>query len=186
MKKVSLAILLVGGMVSGAALADNHTFSVGYAQSKVEDFKNIRGVNVQYRYEFDSPVSFLGSFTYMKGDDDQNYYLASDYIENHVEAKYYSLLVGPAYRINEYVSLYALGGVARSKAEGRTTWHNAGDGYVGRDSISEKSTSFAYGAGVIFNPVENFSVNVGYEGTNADLEGSRSINGFNVGVGYRF
>ncbi|WP_312816111.1 hypothetical protein [Atlantibacter subterraneus] len=36
MKKVSLAILFVGGMVSGAALADNHTFSVGYAQSKVE------------------------------------------------------------------------------------------------------------------------------------------------------
>lgn len=186
MKKAALAILLVSGMVSGVAQADNHSVSVGYAQSKVEDFKNIRGVNLQYRYEFDSPVSFLGSFTYMKGDDNQNYYLSSDYIQNHVEAKYYSLLVGPAYRINEYVSLYALGGLARTKADGHTTWHNAGDGYVGRETFSAKSTSFAYGAGVIFNPVENFSVNVGYEGTTADIEGDRDINGFNVGVGYRF
>ena len=186
MKKVSLAVLLAGGMISGVAQADNQSVSVGYAQSKVEDFKNIRGVNLQYRYEFDSPVSLLGSFTYMKGDDDQNYFLASDYVQNHVEAKYYSLLVGPAYRLNEYVSLYALGGVTRTKADGHTTWHNAGDNYVGRETISADSTSFAYGAGVIFNPVENFTVNVGYEGTNADLEGDRAIDGFNVGVGYRF
>ena len=115
MKKVALAVLLAGGMVSGVALADEHSVSVGYAQSKVQDFKNIRGVNLQYRYEWDSPVSVMGSFTYMKGDDDQNYYLSSDYINNHVEAKYYSLLVGPAFRINEYVSLYALGGVAAQK-----------------------------------------------------------------------
>ena len=186
MKKVALAVLLAGGMVSGVALADEHSVSVGYAQSKVQDFKNIRGVNLQYRYEWNSPVSVMGSFTYMKGDDDQNYYLSSDYINNHVEAKYYSLLVGPAFRINEYVSLYALGGVARTKADGHTVWHNGGDNYVGRETISAKSTSFAYGAGVIFNPTENLSFNVGYEGTQADIEGDRDINGFNVGVGYRF
>lgn len=186
MTKLSLAVLLAAGLASGAALAENHTFSVGYAQSKVQDFKNIRGVNLQYRYEFNSPVSFLGSFTYMKGDEDQNYYIDNDSIHNHVEAKYYSLMVGPAYRFNEYVSLYALGGVARTKAEGNTTWKNYGDNYVARSSVSEKSTSFAYGAGVIINPTENFSINAGYEGTTADLNGDVSLNGFNVGVGYRF
>ncbi|WP_156964249.1 Ail/Lom family outer membrane beta-barrel protein, partial [Trabulsiella guamensis] len=51
---------------------------------------------------------------------------------------------------------------------------------------SEKSTSFAYGFGVTFNPVDNLSINAGYEGTQANLDGNRSINGFNVGVGYRF
>lgn len=45
--------------MSGSRLADNHTLSAGYAQSKVQDFKNIKGVNLQYRYEWDSPVSVV-------------------------------------------------------------------------------------------------------------------------------
>lgn len=186
MKKISLAVLVAASLASGAALADNQTVSLGYAQSKVENFKNIRGVNAQYRYEWDSPLSVIGSFTYMSGDDDQRYYVDSDSVKNHIDVKYYSLMAGPAYRINEYVSLYALGGVAHTKADGDTTWVNAGDGYTQKDSISEKSTSFAYGAGVQFNPTAELAINVGYEGTNADLQGDHSINGWNVGVGYRF
>lgn len=186
MKKISLAVFVAASLASGAALADNQTVSLGYAQSKVENFKNIRGVNAQYRYEWDSPLSVIGSFTYMSGDDDQKYYVDSDSVKNHIDVKYYSLMVGPAYRINEYVSLYALGGVAHTKADVDTKWVNAGDGYTQKDSLSEKSTSFAYGAGVQFNPTEELAVNVGYEGTNADIDGSHSINGWNVGVGYRF
>jgi putative virulence related protein PagC len=186
MKKISLAVFVAASLASGAALADNHTVSLGYAQSKVENFKNIRGVNAQYRYEWDSPLSVIGSFTYMSGDDDQKYYVDSDSVKNHIDVKYYSLMAGPAYRINEYVSLYALGGVAHTKADVDTKWVNAGDGYTQKDSLSEKSTSFAYGAGVQFNPTDELAVNVGYEGTNADIDGSHSINGWNVGVGYRF
>lgn len=186
MNKISLAVLVAASLLSSAAFADNHTVSLGYAQSDVENFKDIRGVNAQYRYEWDSPFSVMGSFTYMSGDEDQHYYVASDSVKNHIDVKYYSLLVGPAYRINEYVSLYALGGVAHTKADGDTRWVNTGDGYTQKDSISEKSTSFAYGAGVQFNPTENLAVNVGYEGTNADLQGDHAINGWNVGVGYRF
>jgi len=186
MKKISLAVFVAASLASGAALADNQTVSLGYAQSKVENFKNIRGVNAQYRYEWDSPLSVIGSFTYMSGDDDQKYYVDSDSVKNHIDVKYYSLMAGPAYRINEYVSLYALGGVAHTKADVDTKWVNAGDGYTQKDSLSEKSTSFAYGAGVQFNPTDELAVNVGYEGTNADIEGSHSINGWNVGVGYRF
>jgi putative virulence related protein PagC len=63
---------------------------------------------------------------------------------------------------------------------------NAGDGFTQKESRSEKSTSFAYGAGVQFNPTPELAINVGYEGTNADLDGNYAINGFNVGVGYRF
>lgn len=186
MKKISLAVFVAASLASGAALADNHTVSLGYAQSKVENFKNIRGVNAQYRYEWDSPLSVIGSFTYMSGDDDQKYYVDSDSVKNHIDVKYYSLMAGPAYRINEYVSLYALGGVAHTKADVDTKWVNAGDGYTQKDSLSEKSTSFAFGAGVQFNPTDELAVNVGYEGTNADIDGSHSINGWNVGVGYRF
>ncbi|STI82989.1 PagC-like membrane protein [Escherichia coli] len=59
---------MILSVLSGSRLADNHTLSAGYAQSKVQDFKNIKGVNLQYRYEWDSPVSVVGSFSYMKGD----------------------------------------------------------------------------------------------------------------------
>ncbi|HAT6804011.1 TPA: Ail/Lom family outer membrane beta-barrel protein [Citrobacter freundii] len=188
MKRMYLAVILTTTMtgVSGMAFADNYTVSAGYAQSKVQDFKDIRGVNLQYRYEFNNPLSVLASFTYMKGDDEQNYLLAGDSVNNHIDAKYYSLLAGPAYRINDYVSLYALGGVAHVKATGNTRWINVTDDYVNHEGISEKSTSFAYGFGVTFNPIDCLSVNVGYEGTRANLDGNRSVNGFNVGMGYRF
>ena len=52
MKKLSLAVLVISGLTSGMAFADNQSVSIGYAQSDVQDFKNIRGVNLQYRYEF--------------------------------------------------------------------------------------------------------------------------------------
>ena len=50
MKNTCLAVILATGMSSaGMALAEHHTTSIGYAQSKVEDFKNMRGLNLQYR-----------------------------------------------------------------------------------------------------------------------------------------
>lgn len=168
------------------AFADNQSVSIGYAQSDVQDFKNIRGVNLQYRYEFDSPFSVVGSFTYMSGSEDRHYYVDSDAVNTNIDVKYYSLLVGPAYRINDYVSLYALGGAALTKADADVKWLNAGSNDIMRASESYKSTSFAYGAGVIINPIENLTVNVGYEGTTADLDDNYSINGFNIGIGYRF
>lgn len=186
MKKLSLAVLVISGLTSGMAFADNQSVSIGYAQSDVQDFKNIRGVNLQYHYEFDSPFSVVGSFTYMSGSEDRHYYVDSDAVNTNIDVKYYSLLVGPAYRINDYVSLYALGGAARTKADADVKWLNAGSNDIMRASESYKSTSFAYGAGVIINPIENLTVNVGYEGTTADLDDNYSINGFNIGIGYRF
>lgn len=187
MKKITLIALLVSGMASGAAMADNQTVSVGYAQSKVEGFKNVRGVNLQYRYEFNSPFSVLTSFTYMKGSDSADGYIDEyDYLKVNEDVKYYSLLAGPAYRINDYISLYAMGGIAHTKADVSVTLEDRYDGYAEKATASASSNSFAYGAGVIINPIENLSVTVGYEGTRADLYGNRSVNGFNVGVGYRF
>ena len=186
MKKSILSTLLLSCVLAGSAYADNHSLSIGYAQSKVQDFKNIRGVNLQYRYEFDAPVSVLGSFSYMKGDESQEAHFYGHSIKEQVDAKYYSVLIGPAYRVNDNVSLYALGGMAHVKADGKSSW-DWSDGTVDVASGSKSATSFAYGVGVIINPMENVSLNVGYEGTKVHLAGSDySINGFNIGVGYRF
>ena len=105
MKNISLAVLLAVSTMSSVALASSHTVSLGYAQSDVQNFNDISGANLQYRYEFDSPLSILGSFTYMQGDGKNSYYVANDAVTNNADVKYYSFLVGPAWRINEYVSL---------------------------------------------------------------------------------
>lgn len=180
-----VALLCTGLLTSTGALADNHTVSMGYAQSKVEDFKNIRGINIQYRYEWDSPLSFIGSFSYMKGDDTYSESidggLTNEYYGK-VDLKYYSLMAGPGYRINDYVSLYALAGMAHTKLKDRTTWLTQYS-----ESYSESKTSFAYGAGVIVNPTDYLSVSVGYEGTRVKYNDDNvAINGFNLGIGYRF
>jgi putative virulence related protein PagC len=99
--------------------------------------------------------------------------------------KYYSLLVGPAYRVNEYVSVYALGGVSYTKLNEDTTWIDS-NGPFYHESESDNSTAFAWGAGLQFNPTGNISVGIGYEGTTAKYIHSHSINGFNLTVGYRF
>ena len=185
MKKLSLAILTAATMLSGAALADNHTVSLGYAQSDFENLGDIRGVNVQYRYEWNSPLSIVGSFTYMTKDGNNTGKEEGDSWKLKYDMKYYSLLAGPAYRINDYVSVYALGGVAHVTLDEDSEW-NYNWGFSDYEKTSSNSTSFAWGAGVQFNPTDNLAFGLGYEGTTADFDGKYGINGFNLTVGYRF
>jgi len=186
MKKVSLAILLTASLASSMAQANNHTFSVGFAHSEVHGFDNLNGVNAQYRYEFGSPISLLGSFSWMKAHAKQEYLAGSDIVHNDIDLNYYSLLAGPAYRLNDYVSFYAVGGTAWVKATGNTRWMTYGNNEVNHNGISEKSASFAWGVGMVMNPFNALSINLGYEGTKANLDRNKAINGFNVGMGYRF
>ncbi|CAI2537944.1 Attachment invasion locus protein precursor [Serratia liquefaciens] len=58
---------------------------------------------------------------------------------------------------------------------------------MGEESGNQKKTSFMYGVGFQVNPMENLAVDIGYEGSKLDAGGkNRSINGFNIGIGYRF
>lgn len=183
------ALVAILGL-STQAQADRQTITLGYAHSKVQDLKNINGVNVKYRYEWDSPFSVIGSFTYMGGKSDYSYLATKDIIDNKVDLKYYSLSAGPAYRINSYVSVYGLIGVNYNKADYSTRWLNYEAGSyrdMGTSDGSISKTSFMYGAGVQINPIENVAVDIGYEGSSLnDGEKDHAINGFNIGVGYRF
>jgi len=175
---------------SSQALADQQTVSIGYAQSKVQGLNNINGVNLKYRYEWDSPVSVIGSFTYMSGSDDYSYRLTRDIISNNVDIKYYSLSAGPAYRFNEYISIYGLLGLNYNKVDYRSSWTNYESGsyrYMGSETGNINKTSLMYGVGLQINPMENVAVDIGYEGSSLDAaDQSHSINGFNIGIGYRF
>ncbi|WP_167385924.1 Ail/Lom family outer membrane beta-barrel protein [Xenorhabdus miraniensis] len=190
MKKAFIATLAVSGFMYGSlAYADSNTVAVGYAQSKVQNFKNIRGVNLHYRYETDSPVSIVGSFTYMKGDRD-GYYAESNFVEKfNIDIKYYSFMAGPAYRINDYVSVYGLLGFSHSKVDATFNFVKKGGKQDHHDSgeLNRKSTNLAYSAGVEVNPIQNLSLYAGYEGSSIkDHDVRHNINGFNIGVGYRF
>ncbi|PHM58659.1 Ail/Lom family outer membrane beta-barrel protein [Xenorhabdus sp. KK7.4] len=183
MKKVFLLSLLTSGLVVGSfAYADSQNASIGYAQSKVKNFKDIKGVNLKYRYEWDDPVSVIGSLTYMAGKGGLSNKSETKGLTKHKgDIKYTSFLVGPAYRINPQVSLYGLVGLAYTNAK-----INFERDKVSGD-ISKKKGSFAYGAGVEINPIDDFVINLGYEGTTFKIADMNSpINGFNLGVGYRF
>lgn len=182
-RKVIIGCLLSSSlMISANASADNHTVSLGYAQSKIQDYKKIRGLNAQYRYEWNSPVSVITSMSYMKTEDShslQNSYGHSLHLTS--DFKYYSLLAGPAYRINDYVSFYALAGLAHTKMS-----EHEKTSLVSVELSKVNTTSVAYGIGAVINPNENISVNIGYEGTRIKYDEQLAVNGFNIGVGYRF
>ncbi|MDC9581525.1 Ail/Lom family outer membrane beta-barrel protein [Xenorhabdus sp. PR6a] len=190
MKKALFATLAVSSVMWGSVTyADSQTVAVGYAQSKVQAFKNIRGVNLHYRYEWDSPLTIIGSLTYMKGDKEGSDRVNNAFWQAKADAKYYSLLVGPAYRIDDQVSVYALLGFSHTKIDVTENEYTEISGKRKHSfwNIHEKATNIAYGAGVEFNPVRNLSLYAGYEGSAAKFNGKdHGINGFNVGVGYHF
>lgn len=165
----------------------NHTLTLGYAQSKVQDFKDIYGANIKYRYECEeSPLGVLASFTYMTGSDGKNESGADYYFKDHTKIKYHSVAVGPTYRINDMFSLYGMVGVNLNKVEYSSSQGNYRNGAYAESanySNNKNKTSFMYGAGVQINPWENLAIDIGYEGSRVDINGKeRSINGFTIGI----
>lgn len=187
MKRLLIISALVATIgFSSFAQADNHTVSLGYAYGKADDVK-LKGVDVKYRYEWDSPVSVIASFTYMKdniSDSMVNGFEANGYIDQSVDVKYYSLAAGPAYRINDYISAYALVGVSHSKID--SNLYYSGNNYRENDNTS--STNLSYSAGVQVNPIAQMVIDVAYQGSK--IKGfndySTNMNGIVVGLGYRF
>ncbi|WP_340609696.1 Ail/Lom family outer membrane beta-barrel protein [Xenorhabdus bharatensis] len=213
-KKLLIITLATPFFIYGSlAKADTQTFGIGYSNSQISTPANtyLDGVNVHYRYEWDSPVSIIGTFTHMRGSTDQVVKYTNSASGNHqntqfeqpvaFKSKYFSLMVGPAYRINDYLSIYSLIGIAHVTNRAHKTAIDTNDGANSGDfdilpaaDETLKTNELAYGAGIEINPVKNFSVYLAYEVTTSKHapRGSRNegvnnyINGFNVGVGYRF
>lgn len=155
--------------------------------------KDAKGVNLKYRYEITDNLGVIGSFTYAKQSFGAHY-SATDADTKDSESekasgkyKYYSLLVGPSYRFNDYFSGYAMVGAAFSRFNGSDSFSSSysdgsdvDNGYV---NSSDKKTQLAYSAGVQINPIKNIAIDVAYEGSGS---GDWRTSGFNVGVGYSF
>ncbi|ECE6544858.1 Ail/OmpX [Salmonella enterica subsp. enterica] len=175
MKKIAL-IALAGLALGSAGVANaaedyKNTLSIGYAYTDIGGpvSGNANGANIKYNWEdLNSGFGVVGSVTYTSTDVKYSGYKIG-------EVDYTSFLIGPSYRFNDYLSVYALLGGAHGKAE--DNW-----GY------SESKTSFAYGAGLQLNPVKNIAVNASYEhasfstGYSDDIKAGTWI----LGVGYSF
>lgn len=159
-----------------------HTFTLGYTESHISHFKAMKGVNVKYRYEIPAlPLSAMISFSGMSGRGSQSVGEGEAREVKHHRVRYYSLMVGPAWRATSWASLYLLGGAGWESSSNQTDYHNPGGDTTGRYKIFD--ARFAWGTGVQFNLIDNVAVDIGYQAGHVQ---KTSSNGFNIGVGYRF
>ena len=170
MKKIAClsALACVLAVSVGTASAAS-TVTGGYAQSDMQGKANkAGGFNLKYRYENDTPLGYIGSFTYTEKDRTEE--------GAYNKAQYYGLTAGPAFRLNDWASIYGVVGVGYGK-------------FQQTENLSENRTAsnsdygFSYGAGMQFNPIENVALDFSYEQSrirNVD------VGTWIAGVGYRF
>ncbi len=135
--------------------------------------------------EFNASLSVIGSFSYLSGDKNYNFDDESVYLDEKDKAKLWTLMAGPAWRVNDYISFYGLVGFSYLKASENVSWVESSERFSSEESWN--GNGFAYGVGLQINPAANFVIDIGYEGSRIkDKFGSYNNNGFNIGVGYRF
>ncbi|XBS71033.1 outer membrane protein OmpX [Acerihabitans sp. KWT182] len=172
MKKIAClsALACVLAVTAGSAIAGDSTVSLGYAQGDMQGVINkADGFNVKYRYEWDNtnPWSAIGSFTYIEN----NQLNDGDY----QKGQYYGITAGPAFRINDWASIYGVVGIGAGKFTNNATAY--------RDTHSTSDAGVSYGAGLQFNPMDNVALDVSYEQSRIR---SVDIGTWIAGVGYRF
>ena len=169
MKKIAClsALAAVLAVSAGTAVAATSTVTGGYAQSDYQGVMNkANGFNLKYRYEQDNnPLGVIGSFTYTEKDRSEN--------GAYNKGQYYGITAGPAYRLNDWASIYGVIGLGYGKAQGNQFPNN--------DSTSDYG--FSYGAGLQFNPIENVALDFSYEQSRIR---SVDVGTWIVGAGYRF
>lgn len=199
MRKVCVTVLSVAtclAALSAQAGAEEHqtTLSTGYLQAytKMPGSDELRGINVKYRYEFTDTLGVVTSFSYA-GDKDRQFihYSNTRWHEDSVRNHWFSLMGGPSLRVNDWLSAYAMAGVAYSRVSffsGDYTKEtdnkgNTHDVLTGSDDGHRSNTSLTWSAGVQFNPADSVAVDLAYEGSGS---GEWRTNTFIVGVGYTF
>lgn len=176
MKKLTVVLLasFLGGSPGIANAADyKNTISVGYAYANLSGWipGNAHGGNIKYNWEnLDSGFGAVGSVTHVAAD-------IYNYGINLGTANSTSVLVGPSYRFNEYLSIYAMLGGAKGQVK-----ENSG--------YTSSRTSFVWGVGFQVNPIKHFAINAAYERASFSVEDIRSskldVGTFIIGGGYSF
>lgn len=169
MKKIACLTALACALTFsvGTASASTSTVTGGYAQGDMQGKLNkAKGFNLKYRYENESALGYIGSLTYIEKDATRS--------DVYTKGQYYGITAGPAYRINDWASAYAVIGLGYGKYQ---TAENTFEHY------SNSDYGFSYGAGLQFNPVENVALDFSYEQSRIRQV---DVGTWIVGAGYRF
>ena len=170
MKKIAClsALAAVLAFTAGTSVAATSTVTGGYAQSDAQGQMNkMGGFNLKYRYEQDNnPLGVIGSFTYTEKDNTSN--------GTYNKGQYYGITAGPAYRLNDWASIYGVVGVGYGKFQNNNFPNQKSD---------MSDYGFSYGAGLQFNPMENVALDFSYEQSRIR---SVDVGTWIAGVGYRF
>lgn len=120
MKKLTVAVLCIFpvGITQTAHTARENTLSIGYSQSyvKIDDHKlneNPKGFNLKYSHEFDNKLGVFISCTYTH----QGYeFYSNNQLVSTGDLDYYSVLIGPAWRYNDALSIHVGLGITHGKS----------------------------------------------------------------------
>ncbi len=91
------------------------------------------------------------------------------------KGQYYGFTAGPAYRLNDWASIYSVVGIGYGKFQQNDT--------VVRDKSDSSDVGFSYGAGLQFKPYQQFAIDVGYEQSHIR---NVDVGTWIAGVGYSF
>ena len=102
-----------------------------------------------------------------------------------IRANYWSLLTGPSWRFNEYISVYAMAGMGVTKVTSDLKINDNLKGGAGSfsESNSTKKTALAWAGGAQFNLNESVAMDVAYESSGS---GDWRTSGVIVGIGLKF
>ncbi|RXJ10473.1 Ail/Lom family outer membrane beta-barrel protein [Lelliottia nimipressuralis] len=177
MKTLGLAIFAASVVSTSAYAAGENTISLGFAQSHVKmDGDNLndkpRGINVKLRNEITDQWGVVGSVTSTQRKYDL--YMGGSRVAD-AKLEYLSLMAGPSYRFNEYLSAYGLAGYAHGKAKLNVSSIDY--------QYSESTGAFVGALGAQFNVTPNVAIDASWEYSKLD---DYKVNTWVVGVGYRF
>ncbi|MBG6015350.1 Ail/Lom family outer membrane beta-barrel protein [Proteus mirabilis] len=188
MKKQLLSALFISGIFSISTVQahentslDKTTISAGYAQIKIAGQSGImRGGNLSIRQELNQQLGLMAIATYAQNEYNLNKPIKQ--LLKDVDARYYSVMAGPTLRLNDYISIYGVAGMAQIEFKGLDTRQIP-------ESILKKH-AFSWGTGVTINPIDMLSVSVGYENSRYKMnklsDNKLIIDGFIANIGYSF
>lgn len=207
---ILLMSLLVVPSVVFSATGDS-TVSLGYSQVKSshlkdlvngmkpdydvdsysgDKYKDLSGMFIRYKYEINESWGIISSLGYANKSFDNrikdSFYPLSRSKSNEYEATQISLLVGPAFRINEYVSVYGMVGSAYNELKYKfSVQHYENNKFRNGYSYNEKNDdySIAYKLGAQFDVYSNIVIDASYDRSGS---GDWKTDGFSIGAGIKF
>lgn len=187
---VSLSVLMAAFLTGSTAVnAAEHSLSLGYTQAKLDSHKT-HGADIKYRYEWDSPWSVIGSFSYQTDNTGIMNYDSAGSHNGSTRIKSSSLMAGPAWRFNEFFSLYGMAGI--NKFTVHQQWklrQNNSNGSTVTRQMSDNSNHLSpiVSVGTRFNPLSSVVLDLSYALSRPKIYTShRDFSYISLGAGIRF